>query len=165
VSTRSRIHCAPGGQRRRSVAARAAAGDGSGSNNNNTSSSGGSNTNSTNLPATTANSFLSLESLLQTALASQRIPGERGDWQEVEGGAWVLFPPPGTRPEAVAHFVGGAFVGAAPQLAYRALLEALARRGAVVIATPYSTTFDHLRASDAVQYSFTRAAAALQVRR
>jgi len=28
-------------------------------------------------------SFLSLESLLQSALALRRLPGERGDWQEV----------------------------------------------------------------------------------
>lgn len=41
---------------------------------------------------------------------------------QVEGN-WVLYPPDNRAPEAVVHFVGGAFVGAAPQLAYRTLLE------------------------------------------
>lgn len=35
-------------------------------------------------------------------------------------------------PKAIVHFIGGAFVGAAPQLSYRALLEALAARGVLV---------------------------------
>ncbi len=42
-------------------------------------------------------------------------PGQRNDWREVEG-AYVLFPPNGRTPAAVAHFLGGAFVGAAPQV-------------------------------------------------
>lgn len=33
------------------------------------------------------------------------------------------------------HFLGGAFVGAAPQLAYRLFLESLASRGVLVSAT------------------------------
>ena len=35
-------------------------------------------------------------------------------------------------PKAVIHFVGGAFVGAAPQLSYRLLLESLAAKGLYV---------------------------------
>jgi hypothetical protein len=73
----------------------------------------------------------------------------------------VLFPPAGRQPEAAVHFLGGAFVGAAPQLAYRPLLEALASRGVLVIATPFSTSFDHLRVADEVQYKFDRALGAL----
>lgn len=34
--------------------------------------------------------------------------------------------------KAVVHFIGGAFVGAAPQLSYRLLLESLAARGLYV---------------------------------
>ena len=57
-------------------------------------------------------------------------PGGRDDWQQV-GGAWVLRPKSG-RPKAVVHFVGGAFVGAAPQLTYRLLLELLAAKQLLV---------------------------------
>lgn len=76
----------------------------------------------------------------------------------------VLLPPAGTKAESVAFYLGGAFVGAAPQLAYRPLLEALASRGVAVVAVPYSTSFDHLRVADEVQYKFERAMGALQVR-
>ena len=38
--------------------------------------------------------------------------------------------------KAVVHFVGGAFVGAAPQLSYRLLLESLAARGLYVSHLP-----------------------------
>ena len=56
-------------------------------------------------------------------------------------GSWVLLPP---RPVAMVHFLGGAFVATAPHLTYRALLEALARAGYGVIATPFvNTTFNH----------------------
>jgi Protein of unknown function (DUF1350) len=61
------------------------------------------------------------------------------EWQEVYGN-WVLVPP---RPIAIAHFLGGAFVAAAPQVTYRALLEFLASQGFAVIATPFVNTFDH----------------------
>ena len=57
-------------------------------------------------------------------------PGLRGDWLEIEGN-WVLRPAQG-RATSVVHFLGGAFVGAAPQLTYRLLLESLAARGIMV---------------------------------
>lgn len=38
----------------------------------------------------------------------------------------------GVAAEAVVHFLGGAFVGAAPQLAYRLFLESLVSRGVLV---------------------------------
>lgn len=57
-------------------------------------------------------------------------PGLRGDWTEVEGN-WILRPLQGAA-TAVVHFLGGAFVGAAPQLTYRLLLESLAARGVMV---------------------------------
>lgn len=42
-------------------------------------------------------------------------------------GAWVLKPRK-TKPRSVVHFVGGIFVGAAPQLTYRLFLEGLAEK-------------------------------------
>ena len=56
-------------------------------------------------------------SILKAARATRAAPPS-----QVEGN-WVLYPPEGRAPEAVVHFLGGAFVGAAPQLAYRTLLE------------------------------------------
>jgi hypothetical protein len=61
------------------------------------------------------------------------------EWQEVYGN-WILVPP---KPVAIAHFLGGAFVAAAPQVTYRALLEFLASQGFAIVATPFVNTFDH----------------------
>jgi hypothetical protein len=60
-------------------------------------------------------------------------------WQ-TDGHTWFLLPP---QPRAVVHFLGGAFVGAAPQVFYSRLLEELARMGMAVVATPYTTDIDH----------------------
>ena len=49
-------------------------------------------------------------------------------------GCFVLYPPEGAEPRCLVQFIGGSFVGAAPQLAYGPLLEALAGRGALVSA-------------------------------
>lgn len=75
----------------------------------------------------------------------------------------MLWPPEGRAPEAVVHFLGGAFVGAAPQLAYRPLLEALASRNVLIVTTPFSTSFDNLRTADEIQYKFDRCMSTLQV--
>lgn len=54
---------------------------------------------------------------------------------EVEG-SWVLRPPMSSAPaRAVIHFLGGAFLGAAPQLTYRLFLENLAAQGFLVSLT------------------------------
>uniref|UniRef100_A0A383W0Y9 Uncharacterized protein n=1 Tax=Tetradesmus obliquus TaxID=3088 RepID=A0A383W0Y9_TETOB len=136
-----------------SSSGRSSGSSGSGS----SSSSGGLGPSSTALLAPTI--FGSLEALLARQFSSSR-PGERNDWQELEG-CWVLRPPAGTAPEAVAHFLGGAFVGAAPQLSYRQFLEGLAARGVLVITTPFGTSFDQLRTADEVQYKFDRCCKAL----
>jgi hypothetical protein len=61
-------------------------------------------------------------------------------WLQVEQN-WVLTPP---KPKGVIHFLGGAFFAAAPQIAYRRLLEKLASHGYVIVATPFANnTFDH----------------------
>ena len=53
-------------------------------------------------------------------------------------------------PRAFVHFLGGAFVGAAPALAYSQLLSDLADEGYVVLATPYKLQFDYLQLCDEV---------------
>ncbi|XP_057745858.1 uncharacterized protein LOC130964330 [Arachis stenosperma] len=82
------------------------------------------------------------------------------DWSELEG-AWIIKPK-SSKPKFVAHFIGGIFVGAAPQLAYRWFLERLSEKGVVIIATPYASGFDHFLIADEVQFKFDRCCRALQ---
>ncbi|MGL5082511.1 MAG: DUF1350 family protein, partial [Microcoleaceae cyanobacterium] len=66
-------------------------------------------------------------------------------------GNWVLIPP---RPKAIVHFLGGAFVAAAPQMTYRWILEPLAQQGYAVIATPFVNTLDHGAIAKEVLWTF-----------
>lgn len=79
--------------------------------------------------------------------------GAKGRWEERKGN-FVLRPPGTTRPFAVIHFMGGAFVGAAPHLTYRYLLESLAQEGYVIVATPYRLDMDYLRSCDSILSKF-----------
>lgn len=81
--------------------------------------------NSVGLP-TQPQAFHGVENELESRLKTHRV----SRWRKVED-CFVLFPP-GDEPAAIVHFVGGAFVGAAPQLTYSAFLEELAAKGAVV---------------------------------
>ncbi|GAX81485.1 hypothetical protein CEUSTIGMA_g8914.t1 [Chlamydomonas eustigma] len=103
--------------------------------------------------------YATIETAIQRTFNSQ-LPGHRNDWREIEG-SYVLFPPSNRPPEAVVHFLGGAFVGAAPQVAYRLFLEAISNRNVLIIATPYGTNLDHLRSADECQFKFDRAVRAL----
>ncbi|KAL3649923.1 hypothetical protein CASFOL_006326 [Castilleja foliolosa] len=99
--------------------------------------------------------YRDIESLLtETVKQSQGSWGGSGDWSEIEG-AWVLRPR-NSKIIAVVHFVGGIFVGAAPQLTYRLFLERLADKGILIIATPYASGFDHFLIADEVQFKFER---------
>ncbi|KAL3752000.1 hypothetical protein ACJRO7_012769 [Eucalyptus globulus] len=92
--------------------------------------------------------------LTETVRQSQNAWGITGDWSQIEG-SWVLKPRH-SQPNAVVHFIGGIFVGAAPQLTYRLFLERLAEKGILVIATPYPSGFDHFFIADEVQFKFDR---------
>ncbi|CAI9093072.1 OLC1v1028479C1 [Oldenlandia corymbosa var. corymbosa] len=92
--------------------------------------------------------------LTETVKQSQGDWGSSGDWTESEG-AWILRPR-NSKPELIVHFIGGIFVGAAPQLTYRLFLERLAEEGVLVIATPYASGFDHFHIADEVQFKFDR---------
>jgi len=74
------------------------------------------------------------------------------DWQQISGN-WVWVP---DNPIAIVHFLGGAFVAAAPHLTYRALLEALGREGYIVIATPFINTLDHAEIAQQVKEGLDR---------
>jgi Protein of unknown function (DUF1350) len=86
-------------------------------------------------------------------------------WQEIFGN-WVLMPDEfrSARPIGVIHFLGGAFVAAAPHLTYRRLLEFLAAQGYVVVATPFVNTFDHEEIAETVLWSFNRSLGRLRDR-
>jgi len=72
------------------------------------------------------------------------------DWQEISGN-WLWVPP---RPKAIIHFLGGAFVAAAPHITYRWLLEQLGHQGYAVVATPFINTFDHATIAKDVLITF-----------
>ncbi|NET58727.1 MAG: DUF1350 domain-containing protein [Symploca sp. SIO2E6] len=72
------------------------------------------------------------------------------DWQEISS-SWALIPP---RPIGIVHFLGGAFIAAAPQVTYRSLLEQLGSQGYAVIATPFLNTLDHAAIARDVLNSF-----------
>ncbi|KAK3228968.1 hypothetical protein Dsin_000849 [Dipteronia sinensis] len=92
--------------------------------------------------------------LTETVKQSQGAWGGSSDWSEVEG-AWVLKPKH-SKPWSVVHFIGGIFVGAAPQLAYRLFLERLSEKGILVVATPYASGFDYFYIADEVQLKVDR---------
>lgn len=81
-----------------------------------------------------------------------------GNWQELHGN-YLLRPSPSQGPpRALLHFLGGALVGAAPQVTYRYMLERLADQGYLVVATPFDLSFDHLATCDTVIARFERVA-------
>ena len=74
------------------------------------------------------------------------------DWKEIAGN-WVAIPP---RPVGAIHFLGGAFIAAAPNLAYRSLLEFFCDRGYLVVATPFNIALDHIAIAEEVLLRFDR---------
>ncbi|HLO86126.1 MAG TPA: DUF1350 family protein [Nostocaceae cyanobacterium] len=80
------------------------------------------------------------------------------DWKEIRGN-WVVIP---RKPIGIVHFLGGAFVATAPHLTYRWLLENIAQKGYVVIATPFVNTLDHNAIAKSVLLNFERTLERLQ---
>ncbi len=62
---------------------------------------------------------------------------------------------------ALIHFLGGAIVGAAPDISYRYLLERLAQKGFLIVATPYTLSFDYIATCDDIIGRFERIAPSL----
>ncbi|MDJ0733123.1 MAG: DUF1350 family protein [Nostocaceae cyanobacterium] len=80
------------------------------------------------------------------------------DWKEISGN-WVLVP---RHHIGIVHFLGGAFIGTAPHLTYRLLLEYLAEKGYIVIATQFVSTLDHVQIAEQVLLNFERALVRLE---
>ncbi|XP_066160232.1 uncharacterized protein [Oryza sativa Japonica Group] len=68
----------------------------------------------------------------------------------------LIFPPSprGRRPLAVVKFLGGAFIGAVPEVTYSHFLKLLAQEGFLVVSVPYNVTFDHEAAAREVYERF-----------
>jgi len=84
-----------------------------------------------------------------------------GNWEEMHGNFLLRPRVEDGPPRALIHFLGGAIVGAAPQIAYRYLLERLAAKGYLIVASPYNLSFDHLQTCDAILARFEQIAAPL----
>lgn len=92
--------------------------------------------------------------------SSNALPNGIGQWEEMHGN-YVLKPPNDKQPRALIHFLGGAIVGAAPDVSYRYILEQLADRGFLIVATPYMLSFDHVATCDDIIGRFERIAPSL----
>lgn len=77
----------------------------------------------------------------------------KSQWIE-KSGNFVLRPTGPVKPIGVIHFLGGAFVGAAPHLTYAYLLYLLAKQGYIVVATPYRLNLDYISVCGAVVNKF-----------
>ncbi|CAA7041775.1 unnamed protein product [Microthlaspi erraticum] len=67
----------------------------------------------------------------------------------------VIPPPPRfKKPRAIVKFLGGAFVGAVPELTYSYLKKLLAKEGYLIVSVPYNVTFDHEQAAKQVYERF-----------
>ena len=76
------------------------------------------------------------------------------EWEDCEG--CQLLRPDG-RPTCVVHFLGDALVSPSPNVAYRHLLESLARRGYAVLATPYTADLDLTKPASQIHSRFSAA--------
>lgn len=87
-----------------------------------------------------------------------------GEWEAIHGN-YLLRPPSSsphaTEPRALIHFLGGAIVGAAPDITYRYILEKLADNGFLVVSTPYTLSFDYITTCDEIITKFERIAPTL----
>jgi Protein of unknown function (DUF1350) len=91
--------------------------------------------------------------------------GVQGRWLE-KSGNFILFPVDSegeelVQPAGVIHFLGGAFVGAAPHITYRYLLDSLNAAGFIIVATPYRLDMDYLRSCDEILSKFDAVAVGL----
>lgn len=75
----------------------------------------------------------------------------------------LVFPalPRRRKPRALIHFIGGAFIGAVPEVTYSLFIELLTRQDFLVIATPYNVTFEHVVAAETVHRKFQNCREAL----
>jgi Protein of unknown function (DUF1350) len=84
-----------------------------------------------------------------------------GNWEEIHGNYLLRPKVEEGPPRALLHFLGGAIVGHSPHICYRYMLERLAAKGYLVVATPYNLSFDYLTTCDDIISRFERIATPL----
>jgi len=131
-------------------------------NNNNNNSNYNDNNNDINISSTTKLKTENQNKKINLPFFDVNSLGISGRWIEQDGN-FVLRPqnstyqstsPDYVAPLGVIHFLGGAFVGAAPHITYRYLLEALCDEGYVIVATPYRLDMDYVRSCDSILTKF-----------
>jgi hypothetical protein len=102
-----------------------------------------------------------LDLSIPTMLKNEGV-GIIGRWKEVAGN-FVSYPPDieSNPPRGIIHFLGGAFVGAAPHFTYRYLLDSLCDSGYIVVTTPYRLAFEYTPICKGVLSKFDIVAAEL----
>ena len=78
-----------------------------------------------------------------------------GSWYSL-GDCQVLLPENERVPRSIVHFIGGFVAGSAPSLAYNSMLQELANRGHMVVASPLPpmNSFNHMECAEIIQRSF-----------
>ena len=66
----------------------------------------------------------------------------------------VIPPPKDQKPTAIVEFLGGAFIGAVPEVTYSYLIQLLSNEGFLIIFVPFNVTFDHAQAAREVYERF-----------
>lgn len=66
----------------------------------------------------------------------------------------VIPPPKSKKPVAIVQFLGGAFIGAVPEVTYSYLIELLAKEGFLIVSVPYNVTFNHEQAAREIYERF-----------
>merc|ERR1719491_1759884 len=89
------------------------------------------------------------------AIANDGTAAEVIRWQELDGGCKLLTAT--TKPKAVVHFLGGAFVSPQPTVAYRYVLEQLTMKGYAIVATPFAVDFEYRKPAAEIRDKFSRA--------
>jgi len=89
------------------------------------------------------------------AIANDGTAAEVIRWQELDGGCKLLTAT--TKPKAVVHFLGGAFVSPQPTVAYRYILEQLTMKGYAIVATPFAVDFEYRKPAAEIRDKFSRA--------
>lgn len=112
-------------------------------------------------PAASGNGFTAAgrpSSPATRMVSSSHVSGERGSGFRFtyrrQDSCLVIAPPKGVKPRAIIEFLGGAFIGAVPEVTYGYLMERLADEGFVVVSVPYNVTFEHSQAAAQVYERF-----------
>lgn len=116
-------------------------------------------------PAAPGNGFTAAGRAFSPAtrmVSSSHVSGERGSGfgfrdskvYRRQDSCLVIAPPKGVKPRAIIEFLGGAFIGAVPEVTYGYLMGRLAEEGFVVVSVPYNVTFEHSQAAAQVYERF-----------